>query len=749
MAEFSTESVEHQYGEALSPAPVPVGTRIAQIGSLLEELQRPASQGGIVPPVFGPQVDNELVVVRLGIAASLYTAIRCRSAAFGRHVLRVALDSSSWATRMGVSGHGRDAIEVAALLHDLGVIGMPDQVLLKAGPLNADDSLRIEQSRRMTLEILRSACGEPEVLQIVEHVPAWYDGSRGGCSAIGRKIPLGARMIHVVEAYDSMTTDQIFRRALSEERAMRELYGNSGTQFDPELVHDFAEFRRDDPARARLESAGRWLQTLDPETANSGWHWNSAAPAERSARELPFEEKLLDSMHDAVLFVDAGLRIVGWNHAAERLTGIAADSVCRHPWSPSLLNMQDEKGAWIAEDDCPVVSAVRTGTQSLRRLTICGPIGRLISVDSHAIPVMADDGAVCGAAIVLHDASSEISLEERCQTLHERATKDPLTQVANRAEFDRVHELFVHAHREQRVPCSLIICDLDRFKLVNDTFGHQAGDEAIKALANILRNACRSGDLVARYGGEEFVMLSANCDIAQATRRAEHVRQMLAQFAVPGLKRKRITASFGVTEVQPGDTPETMLRRADRALFTAKERGRNRVVQLGSGAENGGLAFWRRRSDGTPLVVQQDVVTPIPAAMAIEKLRGFVADHRAQILKIDGDRIELQIDDDRAGPTRRTADRPVGFCIDLRFEERPAAEAEAGEPGAVPRWRTRVHIAIVPHTGGDRRQGDVAERAREVLASFRSYLMATVEPSNSSGGALDRVKRWFGSTARS
>ena len=72
---------------------------------------------------------------------------------------------------------------------DLGVIGMPDQVLLKAGPLNADDSLRIEQSRRMTLEILRSACGEPEVLQIVEHVPAWYDGSRGGCSAIGRKIP--------------------------------------------------------------------------------------------------------------------------------------------------------------------------------------------------------------------------------------------------------------------------------------------------------------------------------------------------------------------------------------------------------------------------------------------------------------------------------------------------------------------------------------------------------------------------------
>ena len=355
---------------------------------------------------------------------------------------------------MGVNGHERDAIEVAALLHDLGVIGMPDQVLLKAGPLNADDSQRIEQSRHMTLEILRSACGEPEMLEIVGHVPAWYDGSRGGCPAIGRKIPLGARMIHIVEAYDSMTTDQVFRRAISEERAMRELYGNSGTQFDPELVHDFAEFRGSDPVRSRMESAGRWLQTLDRETVNSYWRWNPGPPAERSSTALRFEEKLLDSMHDAVLFVDASLRIIGWNHAAERLTGITADGIRQHPWSPSLLNMQNEKGAWVAEDDCPVIAAVRTGTQSLRRLTICGPMGRLVSVDSHAIPVMADDGAVRGAAIVLHDASSEISLEERCQTLHERATKDPLTQVANRAEFDRVHELFVRAHRDQRVPAA-------------------------------------------------------------------------------------------------------------------------------------------------------------------------------------------------------------------------------------------------------------------------------------------------------
>ena len=130
-----------------------------------------------------------------------------------------------------------------------------------------------------------------------------------------------------------------------------------------------------------------------------------------------------------------------------------------------------------------------------------------MAVDTHVIPVIGGDGAPQGAILLLHDASSETSLEQRCQSLADKATRDPLTQVANRAEFDRVHDMFVTAHQQQQVPCSLLMCDLDRFKLVNDTYGHQAGDEAIKSLAALLKGACRPGDLVARYGGEEFVML--------------------------------------------------------------------------------------------------------------------------------------------------------------------------------------------------------------------------------------------------
>ena len=127
----------------------------------------------------------------------------------------------------------------------------------------------------------------------------------------------------------------------------------------------------------------------------------------------------------------------------------------------------------------------QSGVQSLRRLTICGRSGRPVSVDTHTIPVIGRATAPCWArscCCTTPRRKPRWSSAARAST--KRPPSDPLTQVANRAEFDRVHEMFVAAHQQQQVPCSMIICDLDRFKLVNDTYGHQAGDDAIKSLAD-------------------------------------------------------------------------------------------------------------------------------------------------------------------------------------------------------------------------------------------------------------------------
>jgi diguanylate cyclase (GGDEF)-like protein len=167
--------------------------------------------------------------------------------------------------------------------------------------------------------------------------------------------------------------------------------------------------------------------------------------------------------------------------------------------------------------------------------------------------------------------------------------------VANRAEFDRMQALFIEAHQQAGLPCSLIMIDIDHFKRINDHFGHQVGDEAIITVANLLKGMCRSGDLVARYGGEEFVVLCADCDLADAAGRAEQIRRKLSETPHAALGAKRITASFGVAQLQSGDTPESMLRRADLGLLTAKERVATRSFKWVT-ACNSQL---RRKSGGT------------------------------------------------------------------------------------------------------------------------------------------------------
>ena len=723
---------------------------MSELGSLLRELESVAAATPAVPTLFGAQTDNQLIQVRLGIASSLFAALQCKHPPTAGHCLRVALTCSAWATYMGMDDQQRDQMEIAALLHDVGMIGAPDCILGKPLPLNPEEASVVAKSRQMSLEILRHSCSSPEVLAMVGQAGAWYDGSSDRSAPAGEDIPIGARMISIVEAFDAMTTDHVYRPAMSHEQAMSEMFECAGTQFDPELVRRFAEFRAADQCAIHEAVAWRWLRGLDPDMVDSYWELN-CAPSLPSAPDVDglFQVKLLENMYDAVVFIDAHGLVTLWNRGAERLTGIPGASMRQRQWHPELLQMTDERRQLVGEADCPVTCALRSGVQSLRRLTISGRNNRAVAVDSHTIPVIGDGSKMLGAILLFHDASSETTLEQQCQSLHEKATQDPLTQLANRAEFDRVQEMFIATHQQQGVPCSLIIMDLDRFKRVNDTYGHQAGDHAIMSLAKLLKGACRPGDLAARYGGEEFVMLCADCDNSTAVRRAEQIRKALAQMPQPAMDGRALTASFGVTEIQPGDTPETMLRRADRALLMAKSRGRNQVVQLGTGAatadERSVKSFFGNDGATGGYLVQKMLVTPVPIKMAIEKLRGFVADHEARIVKTESDRVELEIDDKHPSRLRRLTDRPVTFRIELHFVEQRDNQTRDGVPtrGVA---RTKVRVSIGLSRARDRRRQDVADRARDVLASFRSYLMATEAEDDtppSGSGAISRAKRLF------
>jgi diguanylate cyclase (GGDEF)-like protein len=174
---------------------------------------------------------------------------------------------------------------------------------------------------------------------------------------------------------------------------------------------------------------------------------------------------------------------------------------------------------------------------------------------------------------------SMLSIFRRLSALAERdAAHDPLTDLLNRRSASLALDQLIERARRSGQPLSLVSLDLDHFKRINDTHGHEAGDTVLAAVAAILTTSCRATDLVARVGGEEFLLVLHDTDEAGALRVAEKVRQAISDTLIPALAEP-LTASLGVTSLRLGDRDQTeMLRRADRAMYHVKETGRDRVA---------------------------------------------------------------------------------------------------------------------------------------------------------------------------
>ena len=181
--------------------------------------------------------------------------------------------------------------------------------------------------------------------------------------------------------------------------------------------------------------------------------------------------------------------------------------------------------------------------------------------------------------VSLHDANEQ----EATERLYRAAVLDPLTGVYNRGHLEAVLVAEYAFATRHRSPLGVAFADLDHFSSVNNTHGHQAGDAVLQQVANTMRRAVRTEDLVARYGGEEFVILARGIDLNGTMAMAERVRRMVEVLQVPvAAGVVRVTASFGVAAFEratPYGSVGELLAAADRAVYRAKAAGRNRVCE--------------------------------------------------------------------------------------------------------------------------------------------------------------------------
>jgi diguanylate cyclase (GGDEF)-like protein len=157
-----------------------------------------------------------------------------------------------------------------------------------------------------------------------------------------------------------------------------------------------------------------------------------------------------------------------------------------------------------------------------------------------------------------------------------QSTSDALTHVANRLHFDLLFEHALHIAQRENTPLSVIFFDIDHFKKVNDVFGHLAGDDVLRQIAALVKNMLRQSDVIARWGGEEFIILLPKTAVVFAAQVAENLRKTIERenFNAVG----HITCSFGVSSLRENEVEDTLVQRVDGLLYSAKEKGRNRIV---------------------------------------------------------------------------------------------------------------------------------------------------------------------------
>jgi diguanylate cyclase (GGDEF)-like protein/putative nucleotidyltransferase with HDIG domain len=563
---------------------------------------------------------EEMANLHLRTIEALALAIEAKDHTTHEHLQRVRIYAIEVAKELGLSPDEMEALQAAALLHDIGKLAVPEHIISKPGKLTPEEFEKMKIHPVVGAEILERVRFPYPVVPIVRAHHEKYDGSGYPYGLKGEEIPIGARILSAVDFLDALASDRQYRRAIPLEDVMKRLEAESGRAYDPRVVtvlrsryvelEKLVQKRSQSVPWSKLSTDVKVERGLAPATG-------FVVGGHKKNHETTFLASIAAARHEAQTLFELSQDLGASLSLGETLSVFSVklkrlvpyDSIAIYVRRGDLLIPEHVSGdnfrlfnalripigqglsGWVAQNRKPILN----GNPSVEPGYLNDPSKFSTLRSALALPLEGLEGVVGVLALysaeadaftsdhirILQAVASKMALAVenalKYQQAESSATTDYLTGLPNARSLFLQLESELSRCKREKSSLTVMVCDMDGFKQINDRFGHLEGNRVLRLFAQALRGTCREYDAVARMGGDEFVVIAPGLTSESANKKAEQLRELARQVGVEVCQENILSLSVG-RAVYPTDgmDPEQLLAEADRRMYLEKQQQPNR-----------------------------------------------------------------------------------------------------------------------------------------------------------------------------
>jgi diguanylate cyclase (GGDEF)-like protein/putative nucleotidyltransferase with HDIG domain len=561
---------------------------------------------------------EEIANLHLRTIEALALAIEAKDQTTHEHLQRVRVYAIEVAKELGMKGTDLEALHAAALLHDIGKLAVPEHIIAKPGRLTPEEFEKMKIHTVVGAEILERVRFPYPVVPIVRAHHEKWDGSGYPYGLKGAEIPIGARILSAVDFLDALASDRQYRRAMPLDEVMKRLTAESGKSFDPKVVEVLQRRYRSLENLAVSQSAqdsgfGSFTdRKMLPGPAPAAGY-EHAAVLDAPGHQATFLSSIAAARQEAQALFELSQDLGASLSLGETLSVFSVKLKPMVPYdaisiyvlregvlipeyvsgdnyrlfSSLQIPLGDGLSGWVAQNKKPIIN----GNPSVEPGYLNDPDKFSTLRSALAVPLEGVNGVVGVLALyraerdaftsdhlrLLLAVSGKMALAIdnalKYQQAESSATTDYLTGLPNaRSLFLQLDRELARCKRD-KAPLTVMVCDMNGFKKINDRFGHLEGNRVLRLFAQALKDSCREYDYVARMGGDEFVIIAPGLQADAAAKKIDLIRPLARQAGFDVCGEEILSLSVG-TAVSPddGNDAEQLLTAADRRMYVEKRK---------------------------------------------------------------------------------------------------------------------------------------------------------------------------------